>query len=212
MLNRILLVVVGTLLLVVLWNTWTVRQLTAEVAALQQGASIPQELADSKASASGWEKRERIAMKQTGNSASRSQAMKGQVGDSVGAIDLENPDVRDAITQLVQEDAEARKMEKREQGMAMYMESVNDEIEAFADEFSLDETTKGKVMREVERRSQAFAAVKNDVQDGQLSWFEARGEFRAIKEEGEANLRGLLGDEQYEELSGRLWGGWGRGK
>ena len=209
MLNRILLVVVGALLLTVLWNTWTVQQLSAEVASLREGAVAQQAVkADGTQTASPrWQKTEQIAMKSDGGP--RTQAMKGQASE---AIDLENPDVRDAITQLVQEDAEARKMEKREQGMAMYMESVNDEIEAFADEFNLDNSTKGRVMREVERRSQAFAAVKNDVQDGQLSWFEARGEFRAIKEEGESNLRGILGDEQYEELSGRLWGGWGRGK
>ena len=209
MLNRILLVVVGALLLAVLWNTWTVRQLSVEVASLREGAVAQQalEVDGTQTASPRWQKAERIAMKSDGGP--RTQVMKGQAAET---IDLEDPDVREAITQLVQEDAEARKIEKREQGMAMYMESVNDEIEAFADEFNLDSSTKSRVMREVERRSQAFAAVKNDVQDGQLSWFEARGEFRAIKEEGEVNLRGILGDEQYEELSGRLWGGWGRGK
>ena len=94
----------------------------------------------------------------------------------------------------------------------MYLDSMTREIETFAEEFDLDPATRDKVIREVETRTQAYVAVKNDVKDGELSWFDAKEEFRAIRDEGETNLRGILGDDQFEELSGRLWGGGGHGK
>jgi len=122
------------------------------------------------------------------------------------ALDLENPEVRDAIAKIVEDNAVQRKETKRKEQVDLYLESMAREVDSFAEEYDLDAQTKAQLMRELEARTYAWTAVKNDVQDGEFSWLDAKEEFRALKEEGETSLRGLLGDEKFEELSGRLWG------
>jgi len=125
-------------------------------------------------------------------------------------IDLENPDVREAIARIVEDDEIQRKEVKREEQMAMYLDSMNREVAAFAEENNLDQNTRRKVTREIELRTQAWTAVKDEAHDGDISWFDARAEFKAIKEESETNLRDILGDDRFESLNSRLWGGWGK--
>ena len=87
---------------------------------------------------------------------------------------------------------------------------MNREVDAFVDDHNLDSATKVKLVRDLEARAHAWTAVKNDVQDGVISWMDAKEEFRVLKDESEASLTDLLGAEKYEELRGRLWGNrWG---
>ena len=109
------------------------------------------------------------------------------------------------------EETQRRQARQKEQ-TELYMDSMVREIDAFADEYGLDAQTKASVIREVEANTKAFSAIRNDVREGRISWFDAKDEFRVVKEDGAANLQAILGEEQYEELKGRLWGDrrWGK--
>ena len=123
---------------------------------------------------------------------------------------MENPEVREAIEQIVADGEERRKETKRKEQLDMYLDSMNREVDTFANEYNLDAQTKAKLLRDLEARAYAWTAIKNDVQDGAMSWMDAREEFRALREEGEESMTALLGQEQYEDLRTRLWGNRGR--
>ena len=212
--NRIL-VAFGIILFgLVAFNTWNMRQLQTQLDGWEArfGTNL-----EGVASVNGTESI-RVAARMGKSSAAASSvttqglagAGKNSVGlDKIDGIDLENPEVRDKIAEIMEVEGEQRKEAKRKEQTEMYLESMVREIDAFAQEYNLDAQMKANVVREVEANSRAFSAVRKDVRDGKISWFDAREEYRIIKEDGAANLTDLLGEEQYEELKGRLWGSWG---
>jgi hypothetical protein len=210
--NRIL-VAFGIILFgLVCLNTWNMNSLQTQLDSWEDRfEASPEGVALQKSPESV-----RIATRRaaSGSIAANSVAARGSSGFAsdkamVDSIDLENPEVREKIAEIMEVEGEQRKAAKRKEQSEMYMDSMVREIDTFAQEYGLDARTKASVVREVEASSQAFNAVRNDVRDGKISWFDAKEEFGVIKEDTGANLRELLGDEQYDELKGRLWGGWG---
>jgi hypothetical protein len=204
--SRVLIGFCGVVLVLVLWNTWSVSRLDARLSGWEQTATGPisSEWPVEQADPGG-----QLAPLVRGEKPERSLAMDLEANDpstEAAALDLENPEVRDAIAKIVEDNAVQRKETKRKEQVDLYLESMAREVDSFAEEYDLDAQTKAQLMRELEARTYAWTAVKNDVQDGEFSWLDAKEEFRALKEEGETSLRGLLGDEKFEELSGRLWG------
>ena len=206
------LLTVGFVLVLVLglWNAWSMHSLNSRLSAMDGQSNVAATAMAGSEDVISSVRAERSVANPVA-AASGVQAGNDLEG-STQTIDLENPEVREAIAQIVEEGEVHRKTNRRKERVGMYLDSMTREIETFAEEFDLDPATRDKVIREVETRTQAYVAVKNDVKDGELSWFDAKEEFRAIRDEGETNLRGILGDDQFEELSGRLWGGGGHGK
>ena len=201
----------------VLFNMWSMARMNARMAAWEAGIMAGSETAQGTVNPS--------TMQASRATISTSSALRGEVASNGSksvtknrsgssgaetAIDLENPEVREAIARIVEDDATQRKEIRREEQTAMYLDSMNREIDAFAEENNLSAETRRKVTREIELRTQAWTAVKDEAHDGEISWFDARAEFRAIKEDSESNLREILGDERFESLNQRLWGGWGK--
>ena len=127
-------------------------------------------------------------------------------GIAVDAIDLEDPDVQGRIAQIVEADQEARQAEESERRMEQYMDSVTREVEDFAAEHGLDDATTDRVVDELRVRSENWGNVRKEVSDGNMSWFDARKEFQAVREESDAVLNDLLGEEKFNVLDSQLWG------
>ena len=201
-------------LAIVSWNAWTVTGLSSRIAALEEADGATEDTPGAvQTEVVETTRQERsVAARSTrqDEAADRVEAME-QFG-SIEATDLADPEVRDAITQIVEDGQAQRTAEKRDEQLTMYLDSMTSEIRNFADEHSLDSNTRKQVEREVEASTRAWTAIRHDIKDGQLSWFDAKHEFQAIKEDSQANLTAILGEERYEDLRERLWGGWGHGK
>lgn len=214
--NRWVVVGGSVLFVLVAWNTWTVQQLNQRVSTWEQSASGPARtsnnlISTNRAVVADASERDGMALRNSGGPSA--QRVAAQVGsDTEAPIDFENPEVREKIAQIMEVEETQRRQARQKEQTAMYLDSMVREIDTFADEFGLDAQTKASVIREVEANTKAFSAVRNDVREGRISWFDAKDEFRVIKEDGAANLQAILGDEQYEELKGRLWGDrrWGK--
>ena len=214
--NRWIVIVGGVLFALVAWNTWTVQQLNQRVSSWERGATDTARTSNNLASTSRAivaddTERRGMALRNSGGSASQQVAAQ-MSSEAEAPIDFENPEVREKIAQIMEVEETQRRQARQKEQTAMYMDSMVREIDTFADEVGLDAQTKASVVREVEANTKAFSAVRNDVREGRISWFDAKDEFRVIKEDGAANLQAILGEEQYEELKGRLWGDrrWGK--
>lgn len=214
--NRWVVVLGGVLFVLVAWNTWTVQQLTQRVSTWEQSAAgIARTSNDlvstNRAVVADASKGSGMALRNSGGPSAQQVAAK-MGSDAEAPIDFENPEVREKIAQIMEVEETQRRQARQKEQTAMYLDSMVREIDTFADEFGLDSQTKASVIREVEANTKAFSAIRNDVREGRLSWFDAKDEFRVIKEDGAANLQAILGEDQYEELKGRLWGDrrWGK--
>lgn len=207
--NRVLVSFGVVLLGLVLWNTWSLSSLNNRLSQWEGQSTASNAVASDGNGKESVQVAGRSRLKGSASSARSDDLGTRQtasVPEAGGALDLENPEVREKIAEIMVAEETQRKEEKRTERAAMYMDSMVREIDTFASEFNLDSQTKARLIREVEVNGQAFSAVRNDVKDGKMSWFDAKEEFRAIKDEGAANLRDLLGDEQYDVLRVRLWG------
>ncbi|MBX2800563.1 MAG: hypothetical protein KTR31_22985 [Myxococcales bacterium] len=116
--------------------------------------------------------------------------------------DLKDPEVRGRIVDVMRAEADRQSADRQER----FRESLTAELEVFAAEHDLDEGTVGRVLGELQRRSDAFADVRQDVRDGHISFIDARRELESLRGESDVTLRGLLGDERFEQLDAQLWG------
>ena len=78
------------------------------------------------------------------------------------------------------------------------------ETSAFAQDYGLDEDTTAALFTEVEGMHETFTTVREDASSGTISWFDARTEFRALRDESEARLVEILGQETYEAYEERV--------
>jgi hypothetical protein len=122
------------------------------------------------------------------------------------AMDLENPDVQERIASIVEADQEERREADRDRRSEQFRESMNREIEAFVEENEFDDATRDDLLAQMEVRSDNWRAVRKDVQDGAISWFDARKEFQAVREESDAAMTEIIGEDMVEALNTRLWG------
>jgi hypothetical protein len=125
-------------------------------------------------------------------------------------VALEDPAVRERLATLLREEEAAREAREEQERSAMFLDSMTEEVRAFADEHGLDAPTAERLLAELTRQHEAFTAVRQDVRDGNLSWFDARKEFDALREERDAAVAGILGEEDAAALTERLWGERGR--
>lgn len=208
----------GLALLLVAWNTYTLTHLEGRLNAMELSTGPA---AGASAQAMSTQEPGRMggprAMRQGGGegqplSAEAVADLLEKEGIAVDAIDLEDPNVQGRIAQIVEADQEARQAEESERRMEQYMDSVTREVEDFAAEHGLDDATTDRVVDELRVRSENWGNVRREVSDGNMSWFDARKEFQAVREESDAVLNDLLGEEKFNALDTQLWGdrNWGR--
>ena len=196
-------------LLLVGWNTMTLSDINARLSVLEstpQMASMPTARGTggppSRMGMGGYNSR---MADQNDMSAAVVEALEAE-GINPKAMDLENPDVQERIASIVEADQEERREADRERRSEQFRESMNREIEAFAEENNFDESTKEALFAEMAVRSDNWRAVRQEVQDGAISWFDARKEFQAVREESDAAMTEIIGEEMVESLNTRLWG------
>lgn len=126
------------------------------------------------------------------------------------ALNLEDPKVREQVASLLEEVEEQRREERDQERTARFKESMEQELADFSEEIGLEEGVRAKVQSELDRRSAAWNTVRQDVRSGNMSHIDARREMEALREDSNAALTELLGEEDFQSLDERLWGDQGR--
>ncbi len=207
----------GVALLLVGWNTYTLTQLEGRLNVMElttahaPGAAVVAARGGEPGVASGMHPMRQRQEEVTDLSSQAVADILEKQGFAMDGLDFEDPGVRTRIAQIVEEDREARQAEESERRMEQYMDSVTREVQDFAAEEGLDAKTTEKLLEELRVRSESWGAVRKEVSDGNMSWFDARKEFQALREESDAVMSNMLGEEVFAALDTRLWGDHGRG-
>lgn len=198
-----------------LWNGLTLSRLEGRLAALEAAPPVtaPPAVARVQQDAAGSE-RPRVGTEVRDPWATYSEA--GAVADERPAterptLDLEDPKVREELTALVAQTQEREREQRQQEWAQRWTETVNQEVSTFATDNDWPEATRETVLAEFGELHEGMQAIRTDVHSGEMSWPDARTEMEALREDTEATLVGLIGEEQYEQLSERVMPG-GRGR
>jgi hypothetical protein len=134
--------------------------------------------------------------------------MPGQPSQST--IDLSDPKIQETIARIAESNAQKKEEQRRQSKMEAYKTSMKFELDNFANEKEYDQETVDNIQRILDNSTNEWRAVREQVRDGEISWIDARTEFKAIGEETEEKISEFISDEDYKELQSRLWGDWGK--
>lgn len=170
------------------WNAWTLSSL--------------QERSSERAGADGGAPAAFTARPRAGGPPMAAAAQVEGGGGGEVALNLDDPVVRERLAEAMDVREEQRDAERSQR----FRESMHAELEAFASEEGLDAATVAAVGAEIDRRSESFRAVRQDVRDGVISWLDARKDLDELRAASDEALTKLLGPERFERLDARLWG------
>lgn len=195
--------------LLVGWNTYTLRSIDARIDALEEGPRAAPAQAER-----GPTTRQALGLLRSTPAAG---AVARATGDREPVTEsgtpeelLEDPELQDRIVEMVREREEEERQLRRDERTANFLESVNSEVEEFAATHDLDDQTTGKILAEVQLRHEAWETIRADQRSGNMSWFDARREFQDVRDDSDAALAELLGDDLATDLNTQLWGDWRR--
>jgi hypothetical protein len=200
--DRLALAISGLALLLVTWNTITLSSMQQQLDAMSARATerpsppMAAERGPPDRSARPWERR-----------TARSSAPRGELNRDEGEpIDLDAPEVREQIAEVVAAEQQRREEEAENRRSERFLESMSTRVDDFVAAEGLSDDVRSQVMGELRYRHEAFMATRQDVQEGALSWMEARGEFQQLRETSDAKLEELLGADLATRLDEALWG------
>ena len=82
------------------------------------------------------------------------------------------------------------------------------ELQNFAEEKGYGDETKNQLDEIVDKYSEESTSIWMRVNDGEISWMDARSEWKDLKEERQSQITNLIGEEDYDQLQERVWGKW----
>ena len=191
------------------WNAWSIASLSAQMAA----PVMEVEEMTASAGTSGVERPFRGAPERKpryGDERGPERFFPRDDDGSAEAVSVDDPAFREKVASVMEAEEERRDAERR----ARFEESIQTEIQAFADEEGLDDATTTALFAQMAERTDAFRSVRDDVRNGTITWSEGRAEMDELRTTGDAEMEKLLGAERAERLQTRLWGergggGWG---
>ena len=193
------------------WNTWTLHQLNERIDRIEvtQGpsttpvaASSQYESTSSSYASSVPSKKESVVRKKAIRNPKITYSDDSQKNPP---IDLSDPDVREAIAKIAQDNAQQKETQRRQSKMEAYKNSVQHELEKFSNEKDYDTETTQKIEAILDESTSEWTAVREQVREGEIPWMDARTEFKAIGDETEAKVTEFISEEDYKELRSRLW-------
>ena len=199
------------------WNTWTLYQVNERLEVIEEMSTSKSKVSSVKS----FDKTNAVSTYQQQNveddvpkkrryKSSYTTASIEDDSNSVQSIDLSDPEIQETIAKIAESNAQKKEKERRESKMEAYKTSVKYELESFAEEKDYDPETVESIGSILDNSSDEWRAVREQVREGEISWIDARTEFKAIGEDTEQKVTEFISEEDYKELQGRLWGDWGR--
>ena len=199
------------------WNTWTLYQVNKRLEAIEQMDSAGSSAVSAKTSKSvsttsdnQQEYTDTDIQRKRRKRSFKNSTITGQVSDSTQAnIDLTDPEIQETIAKIAESNAKKKEEERRKSKMEAYKTSLKFELESFSEEKGYDTETVQSIETILDDSTAEWRAVREQVREGEISWIDARTEFKAIGEETEQKVTEYISAEDYKELQSRLWGDWG---
>jgi|GEM_PF-5903117 len=199
------------------WNAWTLHQVTErldqlEAREIEQSQASTSSIKEKNSAYSSQKRPVRRASKEITEfqkpktTANRTQPETQKEPEN--SIDLSNPDVREAIAKIAQDNAQKKEEQRRKSKMEAYKTSIQHELEKFSMEKGYDAEITQKVQGILDESTSEWTAIRQQVREGEISWLDARTEFKAIGEETQSKATEFISEEDYKELRSRLWGQW----
>ena len=194
------------------WNTWTLYEVNKRLNVIEQmtapTSKSTSEKQASKTTPSSYQNTSRPAPKQAINAAQR-PSKNGQDPDQP-TLDLTDPEIQETIAKIAESNAQKKEEERQKSKMEAYKTSIKYELEKFSNEKEYDTDTVQNIEAILDDSTTEWRAVREQVREGEISWIDARTEFKAIGEETEEKVTEFISEDDYTELRSRLWGDWGR--
>ena len=212
-------IIVGALIALGLmgaWNTWTLYQVNQRLDVIEQleTSQQPSKRVPKKITYNNNFTTSRMASKEDNKEinvdAIPNKVVADQKNTEPSSIDLMDPEVQEAIAQIAENNAQKKEEQRRQSKMEAYNSSIKYELEKFSKEKEYDSETVQGIETALNESSAEWSAVREQVREGEISWIDARTEFKAIGEETKEKVTELISEEDYTELSSRLWGDWNR--
>ena len=195
------------------WNTWTLHQVTKRLDKIEaretSEAPISTSVSKNKRAYKNLVQRDTSSARQAQayvSSSDKARVKKDTTSDN--AIDLSDPSIREAIAKIAQDDVQKKEQQRRKSKMEAYKTSIQHELEKFSSEKGYDVDTTQKVEVILDESSSEWVAIRQQVREGEISWLDARTEFKAIGDDTESKVTEIISEEDYKELRSRLWGQW----
>ena len=198
------------------WNTWTLYQVNQRLEVIEEMSTSKSKVASvksfDKTNAVSTYRQQNVDDDVPKKKRYKSSYTTAAIDDSnsVQSIDLSDPEIQKTIAKIAESNAQKKEQERRQSKMEAYRNSVKYELESFAEEKDYDPETVQNLETILDNSSDEWRAVREQVREGEISWIDARTEFKAIGEDTEQKVTEFISEEDYKELQGRLWGDWGR--
>ncbi len=195
------------------WNSWTLYQVNQRLNVIEQMTPPPSNGASNnttdatKFSSNQQTPNERL--KEVQQVAQKKVSSTGNVNEQP-TLDLMDPEIQETIAKIAESNAQKKEEQRRKSKMEAYKTSLNYELEQFSSEKEYDADTVQNIEGILDDVTAEWRAVREQVQEGEISWIDARTEFSAIGEETKERVTEFISEDDYTELRSRLWGDWGR--
>lgn len=182
-----------------LWNSFALADLTGKVTALQQmRASAPLARNESEARPTA---RPRASAASLQSARSLGRLDEGHRAQSDEFEGMDSPEAQARIESAVSAVEEKRDKERGER----FVSAMRAEVEAFVEEEGISAPMAEKMFTVLERRTNTFRETKDAVRSGEMTLLEAKDELDSVRSETEAELDKLLGADRADRLDERLW-------
>ena len=196
------------------WNAWTLYQIDKRLDVLEQGnekptsVNGPTETVAGRTNADFYQQTAKQAPTEDKFRSPKNKISATRQRTDQPAINLMDPQVQEAIAKIAASDAQKKEEHRRKSKMEAYNTSVKYELEKFSSEKEYDTETAQNIEAVLNESTAEWRAVREQVREGEISWIDARTEFKAIGEETEDRVTEFISEEDYKELRSRLWGDW----
>ena len=195
------------------WNTWTLHQVNERLDAIEQMNSTTskassREIAGKNGYGSYQQNPTENPKQFRPNSPSKMSVTEADANQPT--IDLTDPEIQETIAKIAESNAQKKEEQRQKSKMQAYKSSIKYELEQFSNEKEYDADTVQNIEAILDDSTVEWRAVREQVREGEISWIDARTEFKAIGEETEEKVTEFISEEDYTELRSRLWGDWGR--
>ena len=195
------------------WNTWTLHQVNKRLDVIEQMNTQKSNVTSKKTMGGtnyGSNQQTYRDAQQEGKQNSPNKISAAEQDSDQPAIDLMDPEIQKAIANIAESNAQKKEEQRQKSKMEAYKSSIKYELENFATEKDYDTDTVQSIEVILDDSTAEWRAVREQVREGDISWIDARTEYKSIGEETEEKVTEFISEEDYKELRSRLWGDWGR--
>ena len=195
------------------WNTWALYEVNERLHVIEEMNPSTSKLTLKKRAGkekfASYQQVSGEAKQEIKNKSKNRISVPGQDSDQP-AFDLMDPEIHETIAKIAESNAQKKEEQRQKSKMEAYKTSIKYELEKFSTEKEYDTDTVQNIESILDESTVEWRAIREQVREGEISWIDARTEFKAIGEETEEKVSEFISEEDYKELRSRLWGDWGR--